>query len=404
MADVQVEYNPFADGFSINPYPQYASLRAADPVHHSPIGVWIIFGYDDVRTMLRDTSLSVNDHNAHPTAMSELAQDALGDEAETPNRSMLDVDPPEHTRLRRLVSKAFTPRMIERLRARVQELVDESLDRAAADGGLELMDDLAFPLPFTVITEMLGMPPTDTVELRRLSGTIVRGLEPVASVETLVEIDEAAGAMRQLVTEAIEWKRARPADDLLTGLIAAEDQGDVLSPDELVDQVVLLYIAGHETTVNLIGNGTWALLNHPDQLQLLRDDPTLDAPAIEELLRYDSPVQMTRRITLDEVSIGGKTIEPGAVTVLGLASANRDPDHFGPTADRLDLRRPDAPDQLSFGGGHHHCLGASLARLEAQVAITGLVRRFPAIEATAEPVYNGRINLRGLSSLPLRVG
>jgi cytochrome P450 len=403
MADVQIEYNPFAEGFTTNPYPHYAELRAADPVHHSPIGVWLVFDYDDVRTMLRDSSLSMDDRNAHATPLSEAFEAAVGEQDER-SKTLLDVDPPEHTRLRRLVSKAFTPRMIERLRERVQSLVDDALDRAAAAGGLELMDDLAFPLPFTVITDMLGMPPTDTVELRRLSGLIVRSLEPVSSPDVLVEIAEAGQAMQALVTEAIDWKRSRPADDLLTALIAAEDEGDVLSPAELVDQVMLLYIAGHETTVNLIGNGTLALLNHPDQLEILRQDPSLDARAVDELLRYDSPVQMTRRVTLDEVSLGGRTIEPGAITVLGLASANRDEAHFGLDAARLDLTRADAADHVSFGGGHHYCLGASLAKLEGQVAIGRLVRRFDVLERTGEPVYNGRINLRGLSSLPLRVG
>ncbi len=209
--------------------------------------------------------------------------------------------------------------------------------------------------------------------------------------------------MEQLIMAAIDWKRARPADDLLSALIAAEEDGDRLTTYELMAQVTLLYIAGHETTVNLIGNGVLGLLHHPDQQMLLREDPTLDTVAVEELLRYDSPVQMSRRITLTEVEVGGKTIEPGAFVVVGLASANRDPDRWGPTADNIDLRRPDAADHVSFGGGHHYCLGAALARLEGQIAISTLVRRFPTIEVMEEPTWNGRLNLRGLSSLKLRV-
>jgi cytochrome P450 len=404
VTDTEVFFNPFADGFAADPYPQYAAMRAGDPVHHSPIGVWMVFGYDDVRRLLRDPALSVEDANMHETPLTAMSREALGELADMGNHSMLNVDPPDHTRLRRLVSKAFTLRVIERLRGDIQRLVDDTLDRAGRDGGLELMDDLAFPLPFAVITRMLGMPDTDTVELRRLSGTIVRSLEPVADVETLKAIAEAAAAMRQLVADAIEWKRSHPADDLLSALIAAEDDGDVLSPDELLEQVVLLYIAGHETTVNLIGNGVLSLLRHPDQLALLRRDPSLDGAAVEELLRYDSPVQMSRRIPVSEIEVGGKTIEPGAFVMLGLASANRDGSRWGATADDLDLNRDGAGDHVSFGGGHHYCLGAALARLEAQVAIPSLLRRFPTLTPAAEPVWNGRLNLRGLSSLPLSVG
>jgi cytochrome P450 len=283
-------------------------------------------------------------------------------------------------------------------------MVDTALHRAERDGGLELIEQYAFVLPFQVITEMLGMPATDTAQLREWSGTMVRGLEPVVDPDTLRAIDAAGDNMFALVTEAIHDKRRAPADDLLSALIASEENGDVLSDEELAEQVVLLYVAGHETTVNLIGNGVLALLRHPDQLAALRDDPQLIAGAVDELLRYDSPVQMTRRVTLAETTVGGKTIEAGAFVVLGLASANRDPAHFGADAGRLDLARPRAGEHLSFGGGHHYCLGASLARLEGQIAVGSLVQRFGRIEAAAEPEWNGRLNLRGLQRLPLTLG
>jgi cytochrome P450 len=401
MTSADVSYNPFAEGFVENPYPQYEALRDADPVHHNPFGVWMVSRYTDVQVLLRDQSLSVEDRHMHPTPLAELARQEFGDAADMGNLSMLNVDPPAHTRLRRLVSKAFTPRMVERLRTKVEKLVDAALEEAAAAGGIELMDGLAFPLPFAVISDLLGMPPIDVGELRRLSGLVVRSLEPVADVETLHAIAEAAIGLRTLIHDAIEWKRSRLSDDLLSALIAAEDEGDVLSEDELAEQVSLLYIAGHETTVNLIGNAVLALLRHPDQLALLRTDESLDARAVEEFLRFDSPVQMTRRITVGEVQLDGKTIEPGAFVVLGLASANRDPRKWGPTADSLDVRRPDAADHVSFGGGYHYCLGSSLAKLEGQVAVGRLYRRFDRIELGGEPLYNGRINLRGLSSLPL---
>jgi cytochrome P450 len=397
-------FNPFGPGFTDDPYPHYRELREGDPVHQSPLGIWLLFRYDDVLRFLRDHELSADAANARPTPLDELAAEVLGDRAERGSRAMLNLDPPDHTRLRRLVSKAFTPRMIDSLRPRLQELVDEALDRAAEGGGMDLIADLAFPLPFAVISEMLGTPDVDHDQLRRWSGALVRTLEPVADVTQLQAIAEASDGMRGLLTEIIAWKRQAPADDLLSALIAAEDQGDVLSDEELLDQVMLLYIAGHETTVNLIGNGTLALLGHPDQLERLRSDDSIAGGAIEELLRFDSPVQMSRRITRRDVEVDGQKIEAGTFVVVVLGSANRDRAHWGDTADELDLTRHAAGEHLSFGGGVHHCLGAALARLEARVAITALVRRFPRIEQAGDPVWNGRINLRGLDRLPVAVG
>jgi cytochrome P450 len=285
----------------------------------------------------------------------------------------------------------------------VQTLVDSILGQAEERGEIELIGDFAFPLPFQVISEMLGTPETDAVQLREWTGTLVRLLEPVPDPVMLTAIAEAGTQMRALTGEIISWKRKNPADDLLSALIAAEENGDMLSDDELVGQVMLIYIAGHETTVNLIGNGTLALLRNPAQLRRLAEDPSLDANIVDELLRYDSPVQMTRRITLKEVTIRDKTIEPGAFVVLGLASANRDPEHFGDDAELLDLTRGNARDHVSFGGGHHYCLGAALAKLEGYVSIGSLVRRFPKIAMAEEPEYDGRLNLRGLDHLRLTV-
>ena len=403
MSDVAVTYNPFDPTFVENPYPHYRAIREADPVHQSPFGVWMLFGYDDVLRFLRDPELSVEERHAHPTSLTAIAEDVLGSDVERISYAMLNRDPPDHTRLRKLVSKAFTPRVIEGLRPRVRQLVDESLARAAASGGLELIADYAFPLPFTVISELLGMPETETESLREWSGLLVRTLEPVVDPDTLKAITAAGASMSGLVSEAIAWKRRRPGDDLLSALIAAEEQGDSLSDAELSDQVTLLYIAGHETTVNLIGNGVLALLRDRRQLARLRDDPSLDANAVEELLRFDSPVQMSRRITRRDVEVGGKTIEAGAFVALVAASANRDPTHWGDDAEALDVGRDGASAHVSFGGGHHYCLGAALGRLEAQVAIGELVRRFPQLDVAGEPEWNGRINLRGLARLPLTV-
>jgi cytochrome P450 len=396
-------YNPFEPGFAEDPYPQYEMLRDTDPVHQSPLGIWVLFGYDDVLRFLRDFELSVDERLANPGPLTDLAHQVLGEEADRGSYALLNRDPPDHTRLRRLVSKAFTPRMIEGLTPRIHQLVDDTLDSIADRGDGELIADLAFPLPFQVITELLGMPDTDTDQLREWSGLLVRTLEPVYDPEVLRAIGEAGQSMAALVNEAIAWKRHNLSTDLLSGLIAAEEQGDVLSQDELADQVMLLYIAGHETTVNLIGNGALALLRNREQLDRLLGNPDSVANAVEELLRFDSPVQMSRRITLREVEIGGKTIESGAFVVLVLASANRDRRHFGESADQLDIVRADAKTHLSFGGGHHLCLGAALARLEAQIAIGSLIRRFPRLTLAGEPQWNGLINLRGLSELPIQL-
>ena len=320
-------------------------------------------------------------------------------------RAMLNLDPPDHDRLRRLVSKAFTPKTVQGLRPRVQELVDGALDRAEERGEMDVVADLAFPLPFTIISEMLGMPTGRRDEVRDWSHTLTKTLDPFLTTDDFRTAFEASDNMTAYVSDVIEQKRRAPDDDVLSRLIAAEDEGDVLDHQEVIDQVVLLFIAGHETTVNLIGNGTLALLRHRDQLERWHDDPDLAMNAVEELLRYDSPVQFSRRITLTELELDGTTIEPGAFLFTGLGSANRDPGQWGATADDLDLGRANAGHHVSFGGGVHHCLGSSLARTEAQVALGTLVRRFPRMElATDEPVWNGRIVLRGLDALPVTLG
>lgn len=408
MSTVEVTFNPFDPSFAENPYPQWRLLREHDPVHQTPLGLWVLLRYDDVHRFVRDPALSVEDRNARPGLLDAVARDALGDrydEIESRgSHAMLNLDPPDHTRLRRLVTKAFTPRVIEQLRPRVQQLVDEALDRAAEAGEMELVGDLAFPLPFAVIGDMLGMPEADAAELRSWSGTLVRSLEPLADPDLIRAIADAGERMRDFTADAIAWKRRNPGDDLLTALIAAEEDGDMLSDEELIDQVMLIYIAGHETTVNLIGNGVLALLGDRDQLERVRTDPSIRANAVDELLRYDPPVQMTRRITLTDVEVGGKTIEAGTFVACVIASANRDTEHFGPDAEILDVTREGAGSHLAFGGGHHYCLGAALARLEGQVAIGSLLERFPGLEAAGDPVWNGRINLRGLDRLPLSLG
>jgi cytochrome P450 len=398
-------FNPLEPGYIEDPYPHFDEMREHDPVHLTLVNQWLLFAYDDVSRLLRDPSLSVSDQNIEVYNEDRLAKflDAAGPDFER-STSMLNADPPDHTRLRRLVSKAFTPSSIEALRPRVQALVDGMLDPIEQRGSGDVVTELAFPLPFDVISEMLGMPTSDSDQIAQWSSAVVKTLDPIISDEEILAAVSGGRAMDEHIDGVIAWKRDHPGDDLLTALIAAEEDGDRLSSIELRDQVVLLFIAGHETTVNLIGTGIYELLRHPDQFALLRDDPTLDSNAVDELLRFVSPVQMSRRVVLQDITIRDKTIPKGMFVLTGLASANRDPAKWGPTAGDLDLRRAGAAQHMAFGSGIHYCLGASLAKLEAQVAIGTFVRRFPSARVEGEPVWNGRINLRGLEHLPVTTG
>jgi cytochrome P450 len=395
-------FDPFAPGYADDPYPEYARLRAAGPAHEHPLGFWVLSHHADVSALLRG-SLSVEERNVGG-ALADLNAEMYGDREErSGGLSMLDRDPPVHTRLRKLVSKAFTPRSIAALEPEIVSLVDELLDRMS--GSVDLVDALAFPLPFAVISQMMGLPDSaDHARMRELTGTLVRSLEPVVDPQVAADIMAADQELSALASDLIAWKRANPGDDLMTALIRAEDDGDVLDDDELVAQVVLLYVAGHETTVNLIANGTLALLNHPDQLALLREQPDLAGNAVEELLRYDSPVQFSRRITLAPYEVDGRTIPQGSFVMAGLGAANRDEEQWGPDADQLRIDRPEARSHLSFGAGVHHCLGAALARLEGRIAIQRLAERFPRLALDGEVQWNGRINLRGPSTLPVTTG
>ena len=403
-------FNPFAPGFAENPYEQYRIQRETEPIQQTPFGPWIIFDHAESVRLLRDVTLSVDVRKAmeilgeDPRDRAKMRAELFPDKPPREDTSILNIDPPDHTRLRKLVSSVFTPRRVADLAPMIERIVDEHLDAVVERGEMDLIADLAFPLPFAVISEMLGMPDGDSAQLRDWSHTLVKILDFTIGPEELMAAVTAGEHLREHISSVIEWKRSNLGDDLLSALILAEDNGDVLSDTELLDQVNVLFIAGHETTVNLIGNGTWALLQNRDQLELLRDDPSVEATAIDELLRYDSPVQISRRITLEPIQIAGHEIGAGVFVLTSLGSANRDPAAFGPTADQLDLRRVDAARHLAFGSGTHHCLGASLARLEGTIAITRLLRRFPELRAIGSPAWNGRMVLRGMDSLQLSLG
>lgn len=397
--------DPFAPGFYDDPYEQYANLREHAPVLRTPLQAWVVTRWEDVRTVLRRPSMTVAAHNTTSRAVprqSDLLAEAGIDRETRQSRWILHLDPPDHTRLRRIVSKAFTPRAVERVRARTTELVDSLLDDLAnRDAPVDLVDGLASPLPFAVISEMFGIPEGARDQLRHLSRTTTEMFDPLLMTAHAGEIIEAAKQMSDLVSETVTWKRGRDDDDLLTALIRLEDEGRLLSDDELIDTVVFLLLAAYESTVNLIGNGLAALLAHPHQLSRLVADPTLAVNATEELLRYDSPTQFARRIAMDSFELGGTTISAGDLVMTCLGAANRDPRKFGADADRLDLSRPSASEHVSFGSGVHHCLGMALARLEGQEAISRVVHRFPNLEAAGPSEPNGRLVLRGRSSLPV---
>lgn len=395
MADLV--FNPMDPAFVADPYPTYHRLRAEDPVHHSPLGFWILTRYDDVAMALRDPRLAKEAIAAFIAARFGRAVPALG-------LSMLDRDPPDHTRLRSLVSKAFTPRVVEGLRPHIQEIVDGLLDRVQDAGAMDLIEQFAYPLPVIVICELLGVPVEDHERFKGWSLDIARGLDSIL-LPPDSEVPRRSIASRHALAdyfrELIARRRAAPRDDMLSALIAAEEAGDRLSEEELLATCILLLIAGHETTVNLIGNGTLALLRHPDQLRKLRENPGLIGSAVEELLRYDGPVQRTARIPSEDIVIDGHTIGKGEMVMPFIGAADRDPAQFR-EPDRLDITRTDNR-HLAFGWGIHFCLGAPLARVEGQIAINTLVQRLPKLALAADtPQFRQSLTLRGLSSLPVR--
>jgi len=396
-------FDPFAPGYAEDPYPYYAALRDQAPAYQHPLGFWIVSRYADVARLQR-SGHSVNEK--HLTSLPAWKSDsaALGRE----NRMMrglalLDQDPPNHTRLRRLVSQAFTPRVVAGLEPRIAELTEALLDRLAEAGRADIVQVFSFPLPFAVISDLLGVPVRNAGRIHELSGVLARGLEPMADPGTQAAIRSANGELTGLVAELAAWKRAHPADDLFSALIQAAEDGDKLTQDELIAQVMFLYVAGHETTANLIAGGLLSLLRHPAELAALHADPGLAAGAVEELLRYETPVHLMRRVTVAPLDVAGQQVPAGSWVIAALAAANRDPRFWGPDADELRLGRPKAHQNVSFGAGIHHCLGAGLARLEAEVAFARFAARFPRTRLE-ELRWNGRINVRGPAVLDVTVG
>lgn len=390
------------------PFALFAEVRELGAVHPVTLAdgyrAWLVVGYDEARSALNDPRLS-KDMRA---ALAEGGVVAEGLPGPAFARHMLSVDPPDHTRLRRLVSAVFTPRRVEQLRPRVQGVVDDLLDRLAAgapDEAVDLVSALAFPLPFTVICELLGVPEQDRASLGRgLTALLVPTPTPAAYARAKEASDAVVGMLKALV----ETKRVDPDDGLVSGLIRARDGDERLNTEELLSTIFQLIVAGHDTTASLIGNSVVALLKHPQQLAAFRDDPARITTAVEELLRYDAPVpHSTFRYAVEPMDIGDRTIPAGAQVIISLAAANRDKERFA-QPDDLDIDRPEIR-HLAFGYGIHHCLGAALARMEAQLALGSLLRAFPELRLAvpAEELHWGHgdgLVLRGLSELPVIPG
>jgi cytochrome P450 len=394
-------FNPLAPEFIRNPYPHYERMRTNDPVHLTPLGMYVASRHAEVSLVMRDKRFGKDYvertiRRYGPKIMEEPVFRSM-------SHWMLQQDPPDHTRLRGLVVKAFTARRVEDMRPRIQQVVDETLDRIIPQGKMDLIEDFAFRLPVTIICDMLGIPEEHREAFYAGSRDGGRLLDPVPLSKEEIQQGNAGNAMAAMYFKQLfELRRKHPGDDLTTQLVQAEEGGSKLSNEELTANIILLFGAGHETTVNLIGNGLLALHRNPDQLALLKANPGLITNAIEEFLRYDSSVQLTGRVALEDIEdLGGRRIPKGESVLCLLGSANHDPAVYPDRPERLDITRPNVK-PLSFGGGIHFCLGAQLARIEAEIAISTLLRRLPdlRLDDAENPEWRPTFVLRGLKRLP----
>jgi pimeloyl-[acyl-carrier protein] synthase len=392
-------------GFVADPYPFYESLRSAGPVVWVPgvfgLGAWVVTGHAACAAALKSKQLGKEGYRVlPPEKLALLPQEGL-EVAERRKNNMLFRDPPDHTRLRGLVNQAFTPRTVERLRPHVAGIAEHLLDAVAASGGGDLIRAFAFPLPIIVIAELLGVPSGDRDRFKDWSTVLTLGIQPGVSVDDLRRVGVVMEELSDYLREVIEARRREPRADLISELVRVQDAGDRLSLDELLGTCRVLLTAGHETTVNLIGNGTLALLQNPAQRAAVEADAALLPGAIEELLRYDSPVQMTIRFAMEDTPLGPHQARRGDLAILLLGAANRDPGVFEAPA-AVDVRRANAQAHLSFGSGIHYCVGASLARLEGEIAVGALLRRFPKLALAEGPLeWRPHTVLRGLKAMPV---
>ena len=403
LAPLLGKFNPFLPEFRRDPYPFYRALRSSNPVYFSPfLRGWILTRYADVAAILQDARFSTNRQQANIFARLRLFDKMNPDFALAITRNLLMLDPPDHTRLRRLVNKAFTPRIVESLRPRIQTVVEQLLDGMHDQREIDLIRDFAYPLPVIVIAEMMGIPPQDHARFKSWSDDLVALLDPLQAEGGLEPAEKAYAELSDYFRGVFAERRRAPRDDLVSALAAVEEQGDSLSEAELLSLCMLVLGAGHETTTNLIGNAVLALLRNPGERARLVSEPGLMRSAVEEFLRYDSPIQLTDRVATIDCEIGGHKVRKGQLVGLILAAANHDPERFN-DPERLDVGRQNN-DHVAFGHGTHFCLGASLARAEAQIALAALLQRFPRFDGDPEPrARNRSLVLRGPKELLLRL-
>jgi cytochrome P450 len=408
LADGVLLFDPYDERFKDDPNLVYAELRSTNPVHRSPLGFWVITRHADCLAILRDRRSSSDSRNVDPEV---IGAPVVTDGPEGPMAQIYDQvapfifrDPPDHSRLRGLVQKAFTPRVVDALRPRMVEIADSLVDSALERGEVDLLADWAYAFPVRVIAEMLGVPLADLATFKDWSDALARGLDP----DFLLSPEDQHARLDALInfigyfSNLVDERKKDLGDDLLSKMIQAEEHGVTLTQAELSATCILLLVAGHETTVNLLSGGLLQLIRHPDQMERMRNDPTVLRTGIEEMTRYVSPVQLTGRAALDEIECGGVTINKGEFMLLLLASANRDPEIFK-DPESFDVGRQENP-HVGFGFGIHHCLGASLARIEAQIAFPRLFAKAKHIElATDKLQYRENIMLRGLETLPVRL-
>lgn len=390
-----VEYNPFDLTFVSDPYPTFRELREREPVYQVPfVGVWVLSRYRDISDVLHDRDGFTVDHRNLPVGPTQ---------ADVPYEHIANIlfrDPPEHTRWRKQMSRALTPAHFEAFRPRAVELVDELLDRLAEKGKADFIEEFASILPFQAISEILGTPVSDRDQLRAWTSDIVNITEPIASPEVSAAIVRSSDEMREYLKGLCAYKRAHPAEDAISRM-AAMTGDDAATEEEAVEHILLLQVAAPEPTANHLAFGALELARHPDQAAVLRDDPSLDGNATEEILRYEAPLQIAVRGALRDVELHGCTIKAGSPIAMSLAAANHDPEKWGPTADDLDLRRDRPQDHLSFARGIHTCFGGALARMLGRETFGRLVRRFPELSLTADPEWNIMLNRRGPATVPI---
>jgi pimeloyl-[acyl-carrier protein] synthase len=388
--------NPLDPEFRNDPYPALKRLRELEPVHETPFGLWRISRYADCLRMLRELPVGVRRTDGTLPGVDE-------SNLENQRNFMLQQDPPNHTRLRKLVSRAFTPRAVSQLKPSIDRVVEECLDRVQGGGHMDVIADLALPVPATLICEMLGVPVADRDRFTTWTAQATHGLAAQVAPPEVLDVARQAGlALAAYFEDLIAERRRSLGDDILSGMIRAEESGDRLSHPELISQSIGLLIAGFETTIGLIGNGIRQLLLHPEELARLRAKPELIASAVEECLRFDGPIPLTIRVAHDDLRVGSRTIPVNTTVMVLLSAANRDPERF-PDPERFDISRDPNP-HIAFGGGAHLCLGTHLARMESQAAIGGLVQRFPKLALESETVEWGASLFRVPGKLPVAIG